>query len=133
MNLGLDQNSGVKKEPSERTSGRANNQGPALRNSSSDAHFIAGGYSEAAMRLLLFLSGICVGIVCIGNHAEAQNYPWCALYRDGVWNCGFTTFEQCQLPTGEMVGSAYKITPISLLPDHAQERTHDVPKAAANS
>jgi hypothetical protein len=29
------------------------------------------------MRPLLFMLGICVGIVGIGNRAEAQNYPWC--------------------------------------------------------
>jgi Protein of unknown function (DUF3551) len=30
--------------------------------------------------------------------AEAQNYPWCALYGgtpSGPKNCGFLTFEQC--------------------------------------
>jgi hypothetical protein len=31
--------------------------------------------------------------------AGVQNYPWCAIYSDGVvggsTNCGFTTFEQC--------------------------------------
>ena len=48
------------------------------------------------MRLLLFLLGISVGIVCIGNRAEAQNYPWCAQYSgDGGMNCGFATFQQC--------------------------------------
>jgi protein involved in ribonucleotide reduction len=30
------------------------------------------------MKLLLLLSGICLGIVGIGTRAEAQNYPWCA-------------------------------------------------------
>jgi Protein of unknown function (DUF3551) len=52
---------------------------------------------ETAMRLLLLMLGIGVGIVCIGNRAEAQNYPWCAYYGgqfDGT-NCGFTTFQQC--------------------------------------
>jgi hypothetical protein len=32
------------------------------------------------MRLLLFILGIGVGIVGIGNRADAQNYPWCAYY-----------------------------------------------------
>jgi hypothetical protein len=36
------------------------------------------------MRLLLFVVGISVGIVAIGNRAEGQNYPWCGVYRDGV-------------------------------------------------
>jgi hypothetical protein len=49
------------------------------------------------MRLLLFILGISVGIIGIGNRAEAQNYPWCAYYNGqfGGTNCGFTTFQQC--------------------------------------
>ena len=38
------------------------------------------------MRLLLFVLGICVGIVGIGNRPEAQNYPWCGVYRDGCYD-----------------------------------------------
>jgi hypothetical protein len=50
------------------------------------------------MRLLLFVLGIGVGTVGIGNRAEAQNYPWCLIYGTdfGGKNCGFTTFQQCQ-------------------------------------
>jgi hypothetical protein len=49
------------------------------------------------MRLLLFILGIGVGLVGIGNRADAQNYPWCSIYTDGLGgeNCGFTTFQQC--------------------------------------
>lgn len=49
------------------------------------------------MRLLLFIVGIGVGLVGIGNRADAQNYPWCSIYTDGLGgeNCGFTTFQQC--------------------------------------
>ena len=49
------------------------------------------------MRLLLFMLVICVGIVGIGSRAEAQNYPWCAIYGTGFegTNCGFVTFQQC--------------------------------------
>ena len=57
--------------------------------------------------LLLFLSGICLGIVGISPRAEAQNYPWCAIYGgfdDGGTNCGFTTFEQC-METARGLGS----------------------------
>jgi hypothetical protein len=59
------------------------------------------------MRLLLFILGICVTIVAIGMRAEAQNYPWCAIYGgfdDGGTNCGFTTFEQC-MATARGLGS----------------------------
>ena len=50
------------------------------------------------MRFLLFMIATCIGILCIQNRAEAQNYPWCAEYAgtpDGPVNCGFITFEQC--------------------------------------
>ena len=58
--------------------------------------------------LLLLLSGICLGIIGIGTRAEAQNYPWCAIYSEGAagggTNCGFTTFEQC-METARGLGS----------------------------
>ena len=57
--------------------------------------------------LLLLLSGIFLGIVGIGTRAEAQNYPWCAIYDGGGGggeNCGFTTFEQC-MATARGMGS----------------------------
>jgi hypothetical protein len=52
--------------------------------------------------------GICLGIIGFGNRAEAQNYPWCAIYSEGAagggTNCGFTTFEQC-METARGLGS----------------------------
>ena len=57
------------------------------------------------MRLLLFILAISVGIVGIENRAEAQNYPWCAIYSGmGGENCGFTTLEQC-MATARGLGS----------------------------
>ena len=48
------------------------------------------------MRLSLFVLGILAGTAALGTRVDAQNYPWCAIYRDGgATNCGFTTFEQC--------------------------------------
>jgi uncharacterized protein DUF3551 len=32
--------------------------------------------------------------------ATAQNYPWCRLWADGATNCGFVSYEQCQLKGG---------------------------------
>lgn len=31
--------------------------------------------------------------------AQAQNYPWCAVYNmgDNAYNCGFATYEQCMV------------------------------------
>jgi Protein of unknown function (DUF3551) len=56
-----------------------------------------GGLREVAVRLLLFILGIGVGIVDIGNHAEAQDYPWCAMLNmgDQAVNCGFVSSAQC--------------------------------------
>jgi len=59
------------------------------------------------MRLLLLMLGISVCVVGIGTPAEAQNYPWCAIYGgfdDGGTNCGFTTFQQC-MDTARGLGS----------------------------
>jgi Protein of unknown function (DUF3551) len=52
---------------------------------------------EAIMRNLLFLLGALVVLAGTGTRAEAQNYPWCALYDAGtdVRNCGFVTYDQC--------------------------------------
>ncbi len=48
------------------------------------------------MRISLFVLGLFVVALGIGTRAEAQNYPWCAQYRDGgATNCGFVSFEQC--------------------------------------
>jgi hypothetical protein len=67
------------------------------------------------MRLLLFMLGICVGILCIGNRAEAQNYPWCGVYRDGVMICSFTTFQQC-LATVSQAGFCIQNSTYQTLP-----------------
>ena len=59
------------------------------------------------MRLLLLMLGISVCVVGIGTRAEAQNYPWCAIYGgfdDGGTNCGFTTYQQC-MDTARGMGS----------------------------
>jgi len=60
------------------------------------------------MKLLLVLSGICVALLSMGTRAEAQNYPWCAIYSEGAagggTNCGFTTYEQC-MDTARGLGS----------------------------
>jgi hypothetical protein len=59
------------------------------------------------VRFLLFVLAISVDIVGIGSRAEAQNYPWCAIYggaMGGATNCGFVTFEQC-METARGLGS----------------------------
>jgi hypothetical protein len=51
------------------------------------------------MRLLLLMLGISVCVVGTETRAEAQNYPWWAIYSEGAagggTNCGFISFEQC--------------------------------------
>ena len=31
-----------------------------------------------------------------GSPAEARSYPWCVFYDPSTYNCGFTSYEQCQ-------------------------------------
>jgi hypothetical protein len=45
------------------------------------------------MRSLFVLGAIAATM--LATAARAQNYPWCALYKEGAVNCGFTTFQQC--------------------------------------
>jgi hypothetical protein len=47
------------------------------------------------MKAFLFVSAVLAGIAGISTRADAQNYPWCAYYKNGGTNCGFTTFDQC--------------------------------------
>ncbi len=59
------------------------------------------------MKHLLFVLGILAGTAAIGTRADAQNYPWCAIYGGGMGgatNCGFTTFQQCMATVSGMGG-----------------------------
>lgn len=48
------------------------------------------------MKLALFLSAIFLGTAAAGAEAQAQDYPWCAIYaKDGDTHCFFTSYEQC--------------------------------------
>ena len=51
------------------------------------------------MKALIFVAGVLVAAGAVPSGAQAQNYPWCAVYGGGRGgggqNCGFTTFEQC--------------------------------------
>ncbi len=49
------------------------------------------------MRILLLLLAIFAVTAGIGTRAQAQNYPWCAIYDvgDAAYNCGFVSREQC--------------------------------------
>jgi Protein of unknown function (DUF3551) len=49
------------------------------------------------MRIVLFALGILVIGAGVGSRAEAESYPWCAVYDtgDATYNCGFVSFDQC--------------------------------------
>lgn len=49
------------------------------------------------MRLLLLALLVLAGAAGIGSRAQAQNYPWCAIYNMGEWasSCSFVTENQC--------------------------------------
>lgn len=51
------------------------------------------------MKLLLLVLAVIVASAALGTPAQAQNYPWCALYNGGGagggTNCGFVSFAQC--------------------------------------
>jgi hypothetical protein len=57
----------------------------------------ASATQEIDMRVLLLVLGSAIGIAAMGSPAEAQNYPWCAIYNLGEWatNCGFVSEQQC--------------------------------------
>jgi Protein of unknown function (DUF3551) len=49
------------------------------------------------VRVAFFLFSILVVTAVTGTRAQAQNYPWCAIYDEegDAYNCGFVSFEQC--------------------------------------
>jgi Protein of unknown function (DUF3551) len=50
------------------------------------------------MRRSLFLLAFVFGTAVAGApaQAQAQDYPWCAIYaKDGDTHCFFTSYEQC--------------------------------------
>jgi len=49
------------------------------------------------MRVLLLIAAIFAVTAGFGSPAQAQNYPWCAIYDvgDAAYNCGFVSREQC--------------------------------------
>jgi hypothetical protein len=60
------------------------------------------------MRLLLSAVTLIAASAVLGTPAQAQNYPWCALYNGGGvgggTNCGFVSFAQC-METARGLGS----------------------------
>ncbi len=66
------------------------------------------------------------------NPAVAQNYPWCAAYRNGGTNCGFSTFAQCQAALSGNGGSCEENTQYTGPAKGARSDTAAAPKRAAD-
>jgi len=51
------------------------------------------------MRSLLLILGVVVSTAILSGSANAQNYPWCAVYDmgDAAYSCSFVTADQCRL------------------------------------
>jgi Protein of unknown function (DUF3551) len=77
------------------------------------------------MRTLLFLLAIFAVTAGIGTTAQAQNYPWCAIYDvgDAAYNCGFVSREQC-MATVSGIGGFCNINT-----QYVSPAMHPVPKA----
>jgi Protein of unknown function (DUF3551) len=59
------------------------------------------------MKALLFVTTLIAAAGAFTSGAQAQNYPWCAVYGGrggGGQNCGFSTFEQCMATLSGMGG-----------------------------
>jgi hypothetical protein len=60
------------------------------------------------MKTVIFAVGLVVAAAALTNGAQAQNYPWCAVYGGGKGgggqNCGFSTYEQCMATLSGMGG-----------------------------
>ena len=63
---------------------------------------------------MLFTLGILVATAALGTGAQAQNYPWCAIYGGGSAgggrNCGFNTFAQCMATISGIGGTCQQNT-----------------------
>ena len=57
------------------------------------------------MKLVLAALAVVAATAALDGSAQAQNYPWCAIYSAfGARNCGFTTFDQCRATLSGMGG-----------------------------
>jgi hypothetical protein len=59
------------------------------------------------MKLSALALGVLIGTAAFTARAEAQNYPWCAIYDvgDASYNCGFVSFEQCRASVSGIGGT----------------------------
>jgi uncharacterized protein DUF3551 len=81
------------------------------------------------MRMLLFVLAIFAVTTGIGTPAQAQNYPWCAIYDvgDAAYNCGFVSREQCMASVSGIGGFCNANT------QYVAPVMHPTPKARKHS
>ncbi len=77
------------------------------------------------MKALLFAAALIAAAGALMSGAQAQNYPWCAVYGGrggGGQNCGFSTFEQCMATLSGMGGFCNRNT--QYVPPPGPHRRH---------
>jgi len=62
------------------------------------------GISRNACCLAIIAASV-ISLCVIDGPAAADPYKWCAQYRNGSNNCGFTTIEQCRASVSGIGGS----------------------------
>jgi len=77
------------------------------------------------MRVLLLIPAIFALTAGFGPPAQAQNYPWCAIYDvgDAAYNCGFVSREQCMATVSGIGGFCNVNT------QYGPPAVHPVPRA----
>ncbi len=65
-----------------------------------------------SLKVWLFALSLALSAAAMADRAEAQNYPWCAIYSmgDEVTNCGFVSFEQCMATVRGIGGFCHQNT-----------------------
>ena len=80
------------------------------------------------MKLLLSALAVIAASAALGTPAQAQNYPWCALYNGGGagggTNCGFVNFAQCMATLNGIGGFCTVNTQYAPPPGPRLQRRH---------
>jgi hypothetical protein len=81
------------------------------------------------MKTVIFAVGLIIAAGALTNGAQAQNYPWCAVYGGGRGgggqNCGFSTYEQCMATLSGMGGFCNRNTQyVPSAGPHVRHRHH---------
>jgi hypothetical protein len=67
-----------------------------------------------AVKLSLSIFALFAAAVTLGTPANAQNYPWCAIYSrggaGGGTNCGFVSYAQCMATASGLGSFCYRNT-----------------------